>query len=340
MITSKYRKTGGHESVMNNLSVHLSQLGYKVSIGSYSFEAEPPLGISKVRLHRFANFFDSFAHMDNGIIHSHQTQMNYYSLIAKQPFLFHYHGISSRIQEWNLKICFAMLKRHITKSISVSNSAADQMLNMVGKIPSEVIYNGVDTKLFRPNKARPFKKGDPQLLFVGNLFEYKNIMRLVDLMPSLLRKYPNAYLAIIGHGKQYRNIKSRIEHMGLSQNVELLGQVRHEELPPHYASCDAYVSASSLESFDLPSLEAMASGRPVALSDISSHTEIVKTSNAGRLFSLSDDQSIINCIEEVYQKRQSLGDAALKFAVKHDWSSVAKKVSGIYDQITNTALGD
>ncbi|MGC1134910.1 MAG: glycosyltransferase [Nitrososphaeraceae archaeon] len=49
-----------------------------------------------------------------------------------------------------------------------------------------------------------------------------------------------------------------------------------------YSFCDIYVSASTKEAFGLPLFQAMACGKPVLVSDIPVHKELVAASNGGR----------------------------------------------------------
>ncbi|MBW2989895.1 glycosyltransferase family 4 protein, partial [Candidatus Woesearchaeota archaeon] len=61
-----------------------------------------------------------------------------------------------------------------------------------------------------------------------------------------------------------------------NKDVIFTGFVKDEELPEHYAACDAYVTASLWEGFDLPAAEAQAMGKPVVAFDAGAHKEVVK----------------------------------------------------------------
>ena len=45
---------------------------------------------------------------------------------------------------------------------------------MIGTTEVDVIYNGADTNFYNTDLPIPFKKGEPQLLFVSALHKYKN----------------------------------------------------------------------------------------------------------------------------------------------------------------------
>ena len=71
----------------------------------------------------------------------------------------------------------------------------------------------------------------------------------------------------------------------LEKNVELTGRIDSDELKFRYSSCDVYVSASTFEVCPVPTLEAMACGKPLVLFDIEPHREMIEISNAGKIFS-------------------------------------------------------
>jgi glycosyltransferase involved in cell wall biosynthesis len=334
MLVWNYRGVGGHDIVINNLCFGLRKLGYNIAIGSFSFDRNPPEDIEKVHLKKFRSL-DGY---DFDIIHSHQPRMNYYSLLTSRPFICHNHGPSTRIQEINLIASILLSKNKLSRIISISNSALNQLNNLVGtgilsKIPLDVIYNGVDSTYYHTNLPRPYAQGDPQLLFVGILYTHKNVLQLIEAMPAILKLYPKAHLQIVGDGDDYKRLHREIKKQKLENKVELVGLAFGENLRLRYSSCDIYLSASKWEMFDLPALEAMACGKPVLLSDIPAHKELLEGSNAGLTFSLLDTSNIQNSIQEIYNNRKNFSSAARKFAEKYDWSFSCTNLSRIYDRI-------
>ena len=138
----------------------------------------------------------------------------------------------------------------------------------------------MDTSLFKPGLEEKFRKGKPQFLFVGNLYEHKNVEELILAMKELIKLYPKAYLQIVGYGQSYDFLKRFITKLKLEDHVELVGRVSGDELPYRYASCDAYVTASRWELFGVPLLEAMACGKPVVASSILPHMDLLTKSKA------------------------------------------------------------
>jgi glycosyltransferase involved in cell wall biosynthesis len=333
MVISSYQRSGGHSSVITSYCNGLSKIGYDIAIGAFFFERNPPNGIGKIKLKKFRNLASNFEENFDLIV-SHQTHINYYSLITPTPFIFHYHGTASKMQEINLKFSAFLYKKRISIIVPTSNSSLHQLKKVIGEIvTSDVIHNGVDATYFNTNLPRPYSKGDPQLLFVGNLHSYKNTLKLLDVMPDILKKYPNAHLQVLGNGDEYRKLEHKIREKKLEAKVELLGALYGDDLRLRFSSCDIYISASKLEAYPLPPLEALACGKPLLLSDIPAHKELVEASNAGRTFSLKDNDSLGNLTSEVYENRKDLCMKARKFAEKYDWQAVCRRLANVYDQI-------
>lgn len=240
-------------------------------------------------------------------------------------------------QKINIKITTYICRKRISRIVSISRSASDRLKKITGhtafNIPTEVVYNGVDTAFFNTHLSAPYKKGVPQLLFVGHLYHHKNVIKLIDSMNQILKIYPKAHLQIVGDGEDLIKLSKIVALNQLDKSVDVLGNVSAEELRLRYSSCDTYISASLWEEFGLPPVEAMACGKPVLLSDIPAHNELVEASHAGLIFSLSDDSAIVDGIRKINESPEGYRRLARKFAESHDWTEVCKRISAIYHEV-------
>ena len=53
MVVAKYPATHGHTTVIDNLCIGLSKLGYTTAIGAFSFSSNPPNNIKMIKLSKF-----------------------------------------------------------------------------------------------------------------------------------------------------------------------------------------------------------------------------------------------------------------------------------------------
>ena len=129
--------------------------------------------------------------------------------------------------------------------------------------------------------------------------QYKNTKVLVNIMPELLKIFPNSHLQIVGDGEDLVNIKSAITLGNLGKSVELTGKITDEELRLRYSSCDIYISASEFEVCPVPTLEAMACGVPVVcMEDSPKNREYVEESGFGKVV-YPNKEEIKRAVEEI-----------------------------------------
>ena len=212
-IVATYPATYGHTSVINSLCQGLTKLGHRTAIGAFTFKKDPPKDVEKVQLSRFELLRSGVKSLDYDIIHPHQAQVLYFLLAKKpdKPVIVHYHAASNMIQKLNLKFSMALFKNKISKFISVSKKASNHLKELAGECDDIVVYNGVDTKFFNPNLDGPYRKGEPQLLFVSVLRKYKKTIELVNAIPELSKKYPKVHLQIVGNGEEFETLNDIIK---------------------------------------------------------------------------------------------------------------------------------
>lgn len=100
--------------------------------------------------------------------------------------------------------------------------------------------------------------GSPLILSVGRLVYYKGFEYLIAAM-----RQTSARLLLIGEGPLRARLQAQIQSSGLQDRVILLGEV--EEIEPYFHACDIFVlpSIERSEAFGLVQVEAMAAGKPV-----------------------------------------------------------------------------
>ena len=155
--------------------------------------------------------------------------------------------------------------------VAVSKNIAKDYGKEFGITP-KVIYNGIDTKLFRPmEKARLREKyGVPKDVPVGISVQKYHPIKGYHIMSELIKNHPDIYWIIV--------FTQRFDHSRvISKNVKLFYRLKREQMAEMYNLADFSVQPSACESFNLCTAEAMSCGVPVIVSNTGFINDLGKT---------------------------------------------------------------
>ena len=184
---------------------------------------------------------------------------------------------------------------------------------------SDVIYNGVDTEHFRvddPAGARlrkilGFAETDLVIGMSAVLRPEKNHLQLVEAIGLLRRRGIPARALLIGDGEMRAAIEARAAALGLKEHVLITGL--QQDVRPLVSACDAIALCStSVETFSLAALEAMALARPVVHADIGGAAEMIRHGREGFLFRVADTRELTEALAALAdpQLRRRMGAQA------------------------------
>ncbi|SEN61653.1 glycosyltransferase [Paenibacillus sp. OV219] len=152
--------------------------------------------------------------------------------------------------------------------ISVSKIIQEEILKfgMEYKKKIKIVHPGVDINKVKENKVeRPVNyKDNKVLLSVGAMEERKGHTYLIDSIESIYKDHPMLKCIIIGSfSTEGELLSSRIKEKGLSDVVELKGQLSHKEVLEYMSWCDIFVLPSWFEAFGVVYAEAMSLAKPI-----------------------------------------------------------------------------
>lgn len=169
--------------------------------------------------------------------------------------------------------------------VVLPSRALVQIATEVWKLPHGVIRyvpNGVDLDRFASGRADASAgagrgSARPVIGTVAALREEKNVPRLLRAFAALLATMP-ARLVIVGDGPERPALTALAAGLGIANQVEFAGH--RQDTPAFYARFDVFALSSDTEQMPLSVIEAMASGLPVAATDVGDVRAMLAVENA------------------------------------------------------------
>lgn len=172
----------------------------------------------------------------------------------------------------------------------------------------------------------------PYLLHVGGRSHYKDFGTLLGAFadPSLCQEFD---LVVVGSESVPRpDEESPLAGIPAGARLFWLGQVSDSQLSALYAGAAAVVSASTIEGFGLPVLEAAALGTPVACTRIPAYFETV-----GDVAEMFEPQDVAGCVRAIRAAvdlpRESLFEFGRELSVTFSWRRMALHIQTIYEDL-------
>lgn len=242
------------------------------------------------------------------------------------------HGLTKKLYA---AFMFNRVKYKADKILTVSQFTKEQLLTHL-HIPVKkivVTHNGINKKWFVHNELKS-PSSVPYLLYVGNVKPHKNLVTLIKAFKRI-ESNTNCDLIIVGKKDGFitsdadiqrvtEQYKTRIHFTGFVSDNVLMNYIQHASL---------FVFPSLYEGFGLPPLEAMASGIPVAVSDIPPLHEVC--GDVADFFNpLNEEEmamTILNALRRKNneQRKRSLVNQAMKF----NWNNCAEETANIIQNL-------
>lgn len=242
-------------------------------------------------------------------------------LFSKAKIIVHLHqtGLEEFYNKsnWFIRKFIGITLKKADASIVLGNSFKPVMNRFVKDI--KVVPNGTD---FNPDiSSKSFKKSNRGLTisYLGNLYESKGLMDLLEAAKIVLLRYDDVKFRIAGFWPD-EIIKTKVfnfvKRNNLDNNMELLSPVLGKEKEEFLLSTDIFVFPSWYEGQPYVILEAMAAACPViSTKDVGAIPETVIDGKTGILVDKKNPQQIAEAIIyliENPEKRIEMGLAGRK----------------------------
>ena len=235
-----------------------------------------------------------------------------------------------RLKRWtaNRSSCITVVSRAMSDTVAALG---------VDRAKLQIVPMGCDMRRrFVPPPEKSKRRG---LLFVGRLVEKKGLRYLLDAMPHVITRHPEAGLTIVGDGPLKKPLQQHARDIGVGEHVKFVGPVANDSLPAFYQRARALVFPSIVsgdgdrEGFGLVLVEALGCECPAVVSDLPAMRDIVRDGETALVVSRRSARDIalkVNRILEEPGLQEKLGKAGRDYVLRHfDWSRIADRYAEI-----------
>lgn len=201
--------------------------------------------------------------------------------------------------------------KHLVR-VSCSKSVHLALKKRTG-LTSVTIRNGIEFKNYcdiKKNMTQLKRMYQPiKIIYIGSIIDRKNVKFLCEAVSKITDI--SVKLIIVGTGNQYQLLKKKY-----NSNSKIIFYGFKRDPSPYYKKADIITSASFSEGLSMTLLEALSYGKPLLLSKINSHQEIIESGKFGQLFINDDINSYIANLklvcksaynsEKIYEEAKSI----------------------------------
>jgi glycosyltransferase involved in cell wall biosynthesis len=201
-----------------------------------------------------------------------------------------------------------------------------------------VLPSGVDTAMFSPGPRNVgllqqwgIGPEDPVILFMGTIYEFSGLDRVITEFPQVLSRYANAKLLIVGCGEDEERLKQLSVQAGLSSHIIFGGLKSYSALVDIIRSSDVCINPFELNGITrdiLPTklFQYLACGKPVVATQLPGTVPFLAGPEHGMVY--CSLESVVTCISDLLDapdRREELGRKGIEITRgKYEWKQIAE----------------
>jgi len=214
------------------------------------------------------------------------------------------------------------------------NLSRDKIETIPNAVDFERFEVSVDRQMIRRKYIAPHEK---MVLFTGRLTPQKGVEYLIQAVPLILKRNPEAKIVIVGEGWLRDGLQNLARSIRCQDKVFFTGFLSERDLEEIMVSSDVLVVPSIYEPFGIVALEGMAAGAPVVASRTGGLAEVIEHGQTGILVYPRDPESIAWGVSQVLSNQnyaqQLVKNSKDKLRKNFGWNAVAEKTIKLYEEV-------
>lgn len=260
------------------------------------------------------------------------------------PYVVFTHGMDILIPQTSKWKLFWLNKILQAADLVVANSefTKQQLLNFqVPEDKIEIVFPGVSlTQSVSAEKLEELKntyniQDKKIILSVGRLVKRKGFYKVLDILPKIIKRVPEALYVVIGSGPEADNLHQMVEQKQVTNNVLFLNNINDEDLAAWYNLADVFVMpceqiGADVEGLGIVFLEAAMAKKPIVVGNSGGAAETVKHGYSGFLIDPESSDELYQALLKLLTDTnfaQRLGNYGHDWVIKNfNWSREVAKL--------------
>lgn len=214
--------------------------------------------------------------------------------------------------------CYERMWKYVDKIHSLSDYLISEAKKhgMPEQITTTKITPAVNIDLFHSEHENLKREPVPVILTVGRLHWIKNYPQVLEALAVVADKGYDFLYKIIGDGPEWERIAFTAYDLGISDKVQFLGRIPHDEVQKQLVTASIYLQYSLQEGFCNAVLEAQAMGKLCIVSDAEGLAENVLDEQTGWVVPRNKPELLAEKIIQVLQLSKEEQEAFSKRAIE------------------------
>ena len=200
-------------------------------------------------------------------------------------------------------------------------NSADILFSVSDFTKKLIKKQGINRKIIKVYPSLDIKKIYSKSYAKNKLIKRKGHLKVIKIMPSLIKEMPNLRYLIVGKGLERKRLEKEIKRRNLDKFIKICSSVNNSRLPLFYSACDVFVlpcshlATNDVEGFGIVFLEANVYRKPVIGTRTGGIPEAIVNNKTGYVINPHNLQElkrkILKLLKEPYL-RKKMGERGRK----------------------------
>ncbi|MGB9932492.1 glycosyltransferase family 4 protein [Haloarcula amylolytica] len=218
--------------------------------------------------------------------------------------------------------------------VVVDKEAHEMYANLVDESKLRTIPLGVDPNVFEYSEP----DNSQEIVAIGRLRERKGYDVLLEALDQIQQEYPEVHVNVFGDGPLEDELREQAKRLNIENNVTFHGYVDQSIVREHLSRARAFVHPSRSEGFSMVRLEAMSTGCPVVVTNVSGANEMVREGKEGFVVPIESPDAIADAVTTLLSDyeltKQISRQARDRVEEKYDWRKIADEYLDLYRSLS------